>query len=173
MRGCEALGADCWELLGSAGKSSCSSVGGASVDAAASTSGTEVSTDFVSGDGCATSSEVFSGASVGSGGSELRVSSGCSCTVEVEASLSRATNSSSVGGSDMVDEEDMSDALEDGSSGRERRRSFCRLSGKMVRDLGYTHIRASWLQSCPISHDNLKTALSMETEANNLLWNQI
>jgi hypothetical protein len=38
---------------------------------------------------------------------------------------SRTFDSSSVGGSDMLEDEDMSDAEEDGSRGRERRRSFC------------------------------------------------
>jgi hypothetical protein len=77
-------------------------------------------------------SEVSSGVAgwSGTGGSDLGHSSESLSSGTV--SITRATVSSSVGGSDMVDEEDMSDAVEDGSRGRERRRSFWRLSKSNV-----------------------------------------
>jgi hypothetical protein len=68
----------------------------------------------------AVASEVSSGVA---GRSDLRQSSGSFSSGS--SSMSRKLDSSSNGGSDMVDDDDMSDADEDGSRGRERRRSFC------------------------------------------------
>jgi hypothetical protein len=68
----------------------------------------------------AVASEVSSGVA---GRSDFRQSSSSLTTGSL--SMSRKLDSSSNGGSDMVDDDDMSDAEDDGSRGRERRRSFC------------------------------------------------
>ena len=98
----------------------------ASVETSGS-AGMETVVSTVRGSGMV-SSEVSSGVAGCSGGSDFGHSPesfGCSA---LSISRATATVSSSVGGSDMADDEDMRDAVEDGSSGRERRRSFWRLS---------------------------------------------
>lgn len=75
------------------------------------------------------SSDVSSGVAGCSGGSDLGHSSDSCGSGALSIRRATATTSSSVGGSDMVDDDDINDAVDDGSSGRERRRSFWRLSG--------------------------------------------
>ena len=128
-------GAVCCELLTSA---HAFSVLWASVDGSTTASlelpgsSAEMAVSMVRGSGMV-SSEVSSGVAGCSGGSDLGHSSDSFGSGALSILCAMATVSSSVSGSDMVEEEDISDAVEDGSRGRERRRSFWRLS-KAERD---------------------------------------
>lgn len=75
------------------------------------------------------SSEVSSGVAGCSGGSDLRHSSDSFGSGALSIRRALGTTSSSVSGSDIAEDEDRKDAVDDGSRGRERRRSFWRLSG--------------------------------------------
>jgi hypothetical protein len=74
----------------------------------------------------------------------------------------------------MVDDEDMNDAVDDGSRGRERRRSFWRLSGaRHDQDVFQPWGSFTWRTKLRVAERRKPCAGAAVQKENDLLWNQI